>query len=172
MQITCEYCSKPVETGENHVCIEKVKKFNRSTILCEFKDQNDMLEFRCGFCLKKTVNNSMKNHWCAERQVLNKRYNLKIDHPLLGNDSVNNPKHYNFGKIEVLEAIKDWALNFSRGNAVKYIVRAGKKDPSIDKEIEDLKKAIFYLRYEIENLVAKREGRESRKPCEVGVAYI
>lgn len=52
--------------------------------------------------------------------------------------SVNHPSHYNSGKIEVIEAIEDWRLGFHRGNAVKYIARAGKKDPR--KEIEDLEK--------------------------------
>ena len=41
-------------------------------------------------------------------------------------------------------------MNFCRGNAIKYIVRAGLKDPS--KEVEDLEKAVFYLNREIENL--------------------
>lgn len=61
----------------------------------------------------------------------------------LFNDSVNHPKHYTDGKIEVIEYIEDKKLGFCLGNAVKYISRAGKKDP--DKEIEDLKKAIWYL---------------------------
>lgn len=54
-------------------------------------------------------------------------------------DSVNHPKHYNQGKIEVIEFIEDKQLNFNRGNAVKYVARAGLKDPT--KEIEDLEKA-------------------------------
>jgi len=40
-----------------------------------------------------------------------------------------------------------WNLNFNLGNAVKYISRAGKKDP--EKYVEDLKKARFYIDYEI-----------------------
>jgi hypothetical protein len=58
-------------------------------------------------------------------------------------NSVHHPKHYNYGKIEVIDALEDWELNFHRANAVKYIVRAGKKDP--DTECEDLQKAIWYL---------------------------
>ena len=41
-------------------------------------------------------------------------------------------------------------MNFDRGNAVKYIVRAGDKDPK--KEIEDLKKAINYINHEIKHI--------------------
>ena len=74
-------------------------------------------------------------------------------------DSVNHPYHYNKGKIECIDYILDQELNFCRGNAVKYIVRAGLKDKS--KEIEDLQKAVFYLNREIENLKdgGKHEGR-------------
>ena len=66
------------------------------------------------------------------------------------NEYVNHPGHYNFGKYEVIDVIDDWKLGFSLGNAVKYIARAGKKDPA--KEVEDLKKAVFYINHEIERL--------------------
>jgi CRISPR/Cas system-associated protein Cas5 (RAMP superfamily) len=60
---------------------------------------------------------------------------------------VDHPKHYNVGEIEVIDAIEDWDLNFSRGNAIKYIARAGRKDP--ESEIEDLEKAVWYIEREI-----------------------
>lgn len=63
-------------------------------------------------------------------------------------DQVNHPPHYQLPGMEVIEITKH--LNFCRGNAVKYTVRAGKKDPA--KEIEDLKKAIWYLDCEIKRL--------------------
>lgn len=66
------------------------------------------------------------------------------------NDPVNHPSHYTSGKIECIDFILDKKLNFCRGNVVKYVVRAGLKDPS--KEIEDLEKAAFYLNREIERL--------------------
>lgn len=66
------------------------------------------------------------------------------------NDVVNHPSHYTDGKIEVIEFIEDKNLNYHRGNAIKYICRAGKKDPT--KEIEDLQKAIWYINREIKNL--------------------
>ncbi|MDY2737114.1 DUF3310 domain-containing protein, partial [Intestinibacter sp.] len=45
-------------------------------------------------------------------------------------DKVNHPAHYNTGKIEVIDYIEDQDLNFHLGNVVKYISRAGKKDPA------------------------------------------
>lgn len=66
------------------------------------------------------------------------------------NDPVNHPSHYTDGKIEVIDFIEDKNLDFNLGNAVKYIARAGKKDPS--KEIQDLEKARWYLNRRIANL--------------------
>jgi hypothetical protein len=60
-------------------------------------------------------------------------------------EQVNNPKHYG-GKDNPYEAIKvieAWELGFSLGNTVKYISRAGFKNPN--KGIEDLEKARWYL---------------------------
>jgi len=65
-------------------------------------------------------------------------------------DAVNHPSHYTDGKIEVIDFIEDKNLNYHRGNAVKYISRAGKKHK--DTEVEDLKKAIWYLNREIERI--------------------
>lgn len=67
-------------------------------------------------------------------------------------DNVQHPKHYTFGKIEVIEAIEDWGLDedFYLANAIKYIARAGKKDPNKFKE--DLEKAVFYLNRKIKRL--------------------
>ena len=62
-------------------------------------------------------------------------------------DAVNHPSHYTDGQFEVIDFIEGWNLNYHLGNAVKYISRAGKKDPLKTKE--DLQKAIWYLkRYE------------------------
>lgn len=66
------------------------------------------------------------------------------------NDNVNHPSHYTDGKIEVINFIEDKNLNFHRGNAVKYIARAGKKNP--EKEVEDLEKAVWYTNREIQRI--------------------
>lgn len=77
-------------------------------------------------------------------------------------DNVAHPKHYNQGSIEVIEYIEDQELGFRLGNVVKYISRAGRKDPA--KVIEDLKKAQWYLQREIEIQVARKEGRPPCRP--------
>lgn len=65
-------------------------------------------------------------------------------------NAVDHPSHYNSGKIEVIDYIEDQSLGFCLGNAVKYISRAGKKDPT--KEVEDLKKAIWYVERRIKQI--------------------
>ena len=63
-------------------------------------------------------------------------------------EQVNHPNHYG-GEGNPYEAIKvteAWELNFHLGNAVKYIVRAGKKGAAK----QDLKKAVWYLQREID----------------------
>lgn len=66
-------------------------------------------------------------------------------------EKVNHPAHYNVGSIEVIDAIEDWKLGFHLGNVVKYVARAGHKGS----ELEDLKKAEWYLQRKI----AKLEGK-------------
>jgi hypothetical protein len=70
-------------------------------------------------------------------------------------EMVNHPNHYG-GELNPYEAIKvidAWNLDFCLGNTVKYISRAGKKNT--DKELEDLKKALWYLQHKIDTLEKK-----------------
>lgn len=64
-------------------------------------------------------------------------------------NSVNHPKHYTShpSGIEVIQITKH--ENFCCGNAIKYILRRKLKG----NEIEDLRKAVWYLQTEIESLV-------------------
>jgi hypothetical protein len=69
-------------------------------------------------------------------------------------DNVNNPVHYGGADnpYEVIKVIEAWGLdgNFNLGNTVKYVARAEHKNNNV----EDLKKARWYLDREI----AKLEG--------------
>ena len=70
--------------------------------------------------------------------------------------TINHPVYYG-GKenpTEVIKVIESWKLNFHLGNVVKYISRAGKKDPATS--IEDLKKAQWYLNRHIEQIELKK----------------
>ena len=63
-------------------------------------------------------------------------------------DIINHPSHYTDGSIEVIDYIEDKGFGYHLGNAIKYISRAGKKDPA--KETEDLRKAVWYIERYIE----------------------
>ena len=63
------------------------------------------------------------------------------------NKNVSHPSHYNQG-IEAIDIIESWGLNFSLGNAIKYILRS----PYKGKQIEDLEKARWYIDREINRL--------------------
>jgi hypothetical protein len=67
-------------------------------------------------------------------------------------EQVENPQHYGGAdnQYEAIKVIDAWGLGFALGNTVKYISRAGKKD--VTKELEDLKKAAWYLNHHIKNL--------------------
>lgn len=68
-------------------------------------------------------------------------------------DAVNHPSHYTFGSIEVIDVLDDWKLSYNRSCVIKYVARAGRKDPN--KELEDLRKAQWYLNREIAKLESK-----------------
>lgn len=73
------------------------------------------------------------------------------------NDPVNHPEHYTdrVPGIECIDVVENF--NFNRGGAIKYIWRAGIKDPT--KEIEDLKKARWLLDREIQRLEGEKKGK-------------
>lgn len=75
----------------------------------------------------------------------------------MANDEVNHPVHYTaYEGIEVIQLTEQ--MNFNRGNAVKYIARAGLK--SYDTEILDLKKALWYIQREINRVEARVRTEE------------
>lgn len=67
---------------------------------------------------------------------------------------VDHPSHYTYGKLEVWDAIIALELNYCRGNVLKYIARAGKKN--VENELEDLRKAQAYLAKEIARVESER----------------
>ncbi len=63
---------------------------------------------------------------------------------------IEHPHYYNAGGVEVIDFIDAHGLNFSRGNIIKYVTRAGLKDG--EDELTALLKARFYLDREIQRL--------------------
>lgn len=88
----------------------------------------------------------------AESDSMNPFTDKGIDYrPRVQVDQVNHPPHYKMAGIEAIDITEQF--NFNRGNALKYIIRAGKKDPA--REVEDLNKAIWYLDREVKRLLGK-----------------
>lgn len=67
-------------------------------------------------------------------------------------EQVNHPQHYGGedNPYEAIKVIEAWGLDFNLGNVVKYLSRAGKK--SAETEIQDLEKALWYLKRRIAHL--------------------
>lgn len=64
--------------------------------------------------------------------------------------------HYKNNKdYDIIDVCKDYSLNFNRGNILKYVVRAGKKDD----ELLDLLKAKDYLEREIKYIRNERNTK-------------
>lgn len=77
--------------------------------------------------------------------------------------AVNHPRHYNEhpSGVECITVVEH--LTFNVGNAVKYLWRAGLKGGS-DKKVQDLEKAEWYIRREIQKL--KQEEARVRREAE------
>jgi hypothetical protein len=86
---------------------------------------------------------------------------MSKDHKTQESESsaVNHPAHYGgeSNPYETIKVIRAWDLGFCLGNAVKYISRAGKKNP--DKLVEDLEKAAWYIQEAI------TQAKSGQKPC-------
>ena len=65
-------------------------------------------------------------------------------------EMVDHPSHYNMG-IEAIDYIESHNMNFNTGNVIKYVTRAGYKND----QLEDLKKAMWYLQREIDRVENK-----------------
>lgn len=77
------------------------------------------------------------------------KYTVLGEERTISSDNVSHPPHYANGwsnGAEVIDLTEH--LSFCAGNVVKYVCRAGRKDP--DKHVEDLEKARWYLDREIE----------------------
>lgn len=78
-------------------------------------------------------------------------------------DMVNHPKHYTSDPsgVEAIEITRH--RNFNIGNAIKYLWRAGLKQDSnkdvLQKQVEDLRKAVFYINDEIARLTGEFDGK-------------
>jgi hypothetical protein len=72
-------------------------------------------------------------------------------------EEVDHPDHYQSETgMEAIDVIEAFDLNFNLGNCIKYVLRAGKKED----ELQDLKKALWYIKRQIKNLEMGYEDGE------------
>lgn len=85
--------------------------------------------------------------------------NKKTDSTQKNKEWVKHPEHYGGKKnpYEAIKVIEAWNLGFNLGNTVKYVSRAGKKDD----KLQELEKALWYLRREIKNY--KKDVKKNTK---------
>lgn len=133
-----------------------IKQFTDGFLINLFK-MEDMVasQAQCVVCLYDIIGRDEKDWFVLSPEKFLEKYKGEVmENNIIKSDKntekVDHPSYYNQGKIEVIEYIEDQKLDFCLGNAVKYISRAGKKDPS--KAIEDLHKAIWYLRRKIREI--------------------
>ena len=70
----------------------------------------------------------------------------------MSKEQVNHPEHYGEGVYEVINIIEHFNLGFHLDNVLKYVLRSDKKG----KELEDLKKAQFYLNRKIKRMEGEK----------------
>ena len=75
-------------------------------------------------------------------------------------NKINHPKYYGGedNTYECIKVIESWNLGFHLGSVIKYISRSGKKNK--ETEIEDLKKALWYLSRHIEKCLKIMENNK------------
>ena len=120
--------------SEINKCCDNCKHYNQ--LFCNYKK---MYKLENGVC-----ENWKEKIFSIDEMFVEVKKETTKDNP------VSHPKHYTDGNIEVIDYIEDKEFNFNLGNVIKYVSRAGKKD--VNKTIQDLKKASWYLNREISNL--------------------
>lgn len=110
------------------------------------------------------TNTQLNDHEYVRKLILDKKL-VNVHSADLKDDNVNHPKHYTShpSGIECIEVTRHYC--FSVGNAIKYLWRAGLKTDegrdSVEKEIEDLNKAIWYIKDRIKQL-KKENGLDNK----------
>lgn len=170
----CEYCGDKYPAGEmtktetGYLCKECSDKGKSENAAKDTKeDPEGVMEaekkvktFHCAYCGKtigKGNMTKMAGKWAcngcgADQTVQNAKPPVVRISPEYLN--IEHPAHYTQkAGVECIQVTE--LFNFNRGNAIKYIWRAGDKDPA--KETEDLKKARWYLDREIKRVEDARK---------------
>jgi hypothetical protein len=136
---------REIKIGDKYLCNTsdyEIGYFTKGNIyeVQSVNNSNILLLTNSGFVYSLSVISLNKNF--KDLQEVNE---IKVNYEVV-------PSHYdNKQGYDVIDISKHYNLNFNRGNVVKYICRAGKKD----NELQDLKKALDYLQREIQHIENK-----------------
>ena len=162
LDFDCNKCPASNSIGclamANNIGIDDLKQLRLDWFKNWLKENEKKEEISCQGC-KHALGNNKYDVICKEinSETLecfkNENYSAWQPVEKTNNDSINHPSHYTsvVPGIECIDVVKHF--NHCRGAAIKYIWRAGEKDKT--KEIEDLKKAIKYIEFEIERIEGK-----------------
>lgn len=124
-------------------CHDKTDAVHPSHEITLSRDGEDKCCRKCGWLLDHDLARSAIAEECKPKPEIHWLPLRPVE------DDVNHPSHYTAYKgLEIIQLTEQ--MNFCRGNAVKYIARAGLKNP--DDEIKDLEKAKWYIQREIERV--------------------
>lgn len=147
LEVGKEYKASDINGDKEYLYIE-LGLFTTPLRRCRF-EKIDENELTITYDKEEKVNHDVQRktgevgYWLKSENKINEL----VDSELISNgEKVNHPTHYNKGKYEVIDVIEDWNLGFNLGNAIKYIARAEHKENAL----EDLKKAEWYIKREIE----------------------
>lgn len=142
----CGEVSTEAQVGSNPVCWKSACGMALEKVEEKMEDPYRIRCHKCGGSLTSTNLHTWTHITMGEACK-----NAILEQPgqAASLSAVDHPKHYGGAEdpYEAIKVIEAWGLGFCLGNTVKYISRAGKKDPA--KELEDLKKAKWYLEREI-----------------------
>ena len=156
------------EIGErfeyNGVVLEVIESLD--CVSCFFNRSGCKLKDRPMYCGSVTRNDKRSTIYKLLEQCKPKDMKQKEE---VNTDNVNHPKHYTShpSGVECIEITRHH--NFDIGNAIKYLWRAGLKSEEgmedADKQVEDLNKAIWYIKDEIKRVteLKKRKYNEDTK---------
>ena len=157
----CDKCKYEHDSAIDEPCVSCSKSTNHFEPKehdgcngCKYEDCGT-LEHPCVDCICNFVTSSDKNEekdyyepkekeHSSNCTISDRKFNNK-DYGFNEIDMVNHPPHYQHG-IEPIDYIESHNLNFNLGNVIKYVSRAQFKGT----ELQDLKKAKWYLEREIE----------------------
>lgn len=153
-----------IKAGDRFKCIKSLSKRDINWVVTTVYNK--------GYIYSSTLDNHIIDDIGYNRNVVAlklpiEEYFIKLNKYDGANPRINHPEYYNDhpSGVECIDIARHYC--FSIGNAIKYLWRAGLKTEkgltSVEKELEDLEKAIWYINDRIKTLKKGYSGPSSNK---------